>query len=129
LSAFAGTKALLILSDGNDTGSIHHLDQALEEVHRAGASVYAIRYPDPLSQSVGDGLTRLAAETGGAELAPPAGDYSAAFDSIQHDLRSRYVLTFRPETGGDPTHRLRVEVSRPGLSVRSRLQYYLPPAQ
>lgn len=127
LSAFAGTKALLILSDGNDTGSIHHLDQALEEVHRAGALVYAIRYPDPLSQTVGDGLARLAAETGGAELAPPAGDYAAAFAGIQQDLRSRYVLTFHPETGGNPTHRLRVEVSRPGLSVRSRLQYYLPP--
>jgi Ca-activated chloride channel homolog len=129
LNAFAGAKALLILSDGNDTGSIHHLDQALEEVHRAGALVYSIRYPDPLSQSAGDGLARLAAETGGAELAPPAGDYTAAFDSIERDLRSRYVLTFRPETGGEPTHHLRVEVSRPGLSVRSRLQYFLPSAQ
>jgi len=132
LSPFTGTKALLILSDGNDTGSIHHLDQALEEVHRAGALVYAIRYPDPLSQSAGDGLARLAAETGGAELAPPAGDYNAAFDRIdriERDLRSQYVLAFRPETGGDPAHRLRVEVSRPGLSVRSRLQYFLPSAQ
>jgi Ca-activated chloride channel family protein len=129
LSLLTGAKALLILSDGNDTGSIHHLDQALEEVQRAEAVVYAIRYPDPLSRSAGDGLTRLAAETGGAELAPPAGDYSAAFDRIQRDLRSQYVLALRPETGGDPTHRLRVEVSRPGLSVRSRLQYFLPSAQ
>jgi VWFA-related protein len=126
LSPFAGVKALLILSDGIDTGSLHHLDEAIEEVHRAGALAYAIRYPDPLSQPAGDGLARLAAETGGAELAPPAGDYTVAFDSIQRDLRSHYVLTFRPETSGELTHRLRVEISRPGLSIRSRLQYYLP---
>jgi len=129
LAPLAGVKALLILSDGNDTGSTHSLDQALEEVHRVGALVYAIRYPDPLSHSIGDGLSRLAAESGGAELAPPAGNYTAALDAIQSDLRSQYILAFRPETGRDANHKLRVEVSHPGLTVRSRLQYFVPSAQ
>lgn len=127
LSRFAGSRALLILSDGNDTGSIHHLDQALEEVHRAGALVYAIRYPDPLSGLADGGLSQLAVETGGAEFPAPAGDYAAVLERIQRDLRSQYVLGFRPDGGGESRHLLRVEVSRPGLSVRSRRQYFAAP--
>lgn len=129
LSSFSGAKALLILSDGNDTGSIHHFDQALQEVQRAEALVYAIRYPDPESASVGDGLTRLAIETGGTVFAPPAGNYATALDRIERDLRSRYVLAFYSATGRGPAHQLRVELSRPGLSVRYRLQYLSSDAQ
>jgi Ca-activated chloride channel family protein len=127
LSRFTGSRALLILSDGNDTGSIHHLDQALEEVQRAGALVYAIRYPDPLSELAGGGLSQLAAETGGVEFAAPAGDYAAVLNRIQRDLRSQYVLGFHPEGGGGSRHLLRVEILRPGVSVRSRRQYFLAP--
>jgi VWFA-related protein len=127
LSRFSGSGALLILSDGNDTGSIHHLDEALEEVHRIGALAYAIRYPDPLSDLAGDGLSRLAAETGGAEFAAPAGGYAAIFGRIQRDLRSQYVLGFHPEGGGNSKHLLRVDILRPGVLVRSRRQYFLAP--
>lgn len=127
LNRFNGSRALLILSDGNDTGSIHHLDRALEEVNRAGVMVYAIRYPDPLSDVPGQGLSQLAAETGGTELPAQGGDYSALLDRIQRDLRSQYVLGFRPEAGGDSQHLLHVEIQRPGLSVRSRRQYFLAP--
>ncbi len=129
LSTFAGSKAMLILSDGNDTGSTHHFDQTLGEAHRLGAIVYAIPYPDPLSHAVGGELARLVAETGGAEFEPTGGDYAAALDRMERDLRGQYVLAFHPGTGGEPAHRLRVEVTRPGLTVRSRLQYFLPSAQ
>jgi VWFA-related protein len=127
LSRFKGRGALLILSDGIDTGSIHHLDQALDEVNRVGALAYTIRYPDPLSGLGGDGLLRLATETGGAYFEPPTGDYAAVLDRIQRDLRSQYVLGFRPEPDGNSKHLLRVEVVRPGVLIRARRQYFLPP--
>ena len=126
LSRYTGSKALLILSDGNDTGSTHHLDQALEEVQRAGALVYSVRYPDPLSHISDEGLARLAAETGGAEFTAPDGNYDAIFDRIERDLRSRYVLGVPPSEAADPVHRLRVAVTRPGLTVRARQQYVAP---
>lgn len=126
LTRFTGVRALLVLSDGNDTGSTHTLDQALTEVHRAGAIVYAIRYPDPLTDISGDGLSRLALETGGTEFAPPAGNYGRTLEQIQLDLRSHYVLGISPGSGAEPVHQLRVEVTRPNLTVRARRQYLAP---
>jgi VWFA-related protein len=126
LSRYTGARALLILSDGNDTGSTHHLDQALDEVHRTGVLAYAIRYPDPLTRTSDDGLARLAAETGGAEFPAPYGDYAPIFDRIERDLRSHYVLAISPSAATDGLHRLRVEVKRPGLTVRARRQYLAP---
>jgi hypothetical protein len=38
-----GTQALLILTDGFDTGSTHTWRQAAVEAHRADATVYAIQ--------------------------------------------------------------------------------------
>jgi VWFA-related protein len=128
LSRYEGSKALLILSDGNDTGSTHSLEQALAEVQRVGAIVYAVRYPDPLSGISDDGLARLVADTGGAEFTAPSSDYEAIFDfdRIERDLRSHYVLGISPSVAADPVHRLRVEATRPGLTVRARRQYVAP---
>jgi len=96
----------------------------MEEVLRAGAQVYVVRYPDALSQVTGDGLSRLAMETGGAEFT--RGSYETVLERIQIDLRSQYVLSFHPEASGTSNHRLRVETVRPGLFVRSRTQYVVP---
>jgi VWFA-related protein len=119
LSRFAGARALLILSDGNDTGSFHHFDETLRQVERIGALAYAIRY----GEAQADELSRLTRETGGAEFPPPDGDYRTALDRMQSDLRSHYVLTFRPDDAERGTHRLRVEVTRQGLTVRARKEY------
>jgi VWFA-related protein len=118
-----GSKALLILSDGNDTGSTHNLDAALEEVERSGAVVYAVRYPDELSPSdTSSGLSRLTVETGGMVFDPPAGDYSEILARIEADLRRRYILGFRPEPGPG-RHSLRLEVPS-GFTVRARRDYF-----
>ena len=55
----------------------------------------------------------MAAETGGAEFAAPAGDYAAVLGRIQRDLRSQYILGFHPEAGGDSKHLLRVAEALP----------------
>ena len=65
LNGPAGNKALLILSDGHDTGSTHSLSDALEEVQRSETVVYAIQYPDALSTDTSaDELRRLAERNG-----------------------------------------------------------------
>jgi VWFA-related protein len=123
LNSPQGSKALLILSDGNDTGSTHNLNAALEEAQRSGAVVYAIRYPDELTSSdTSTGLGTLTAETGGMIFDPPAGDYSEILARIEADLRKRYILGFRPEPGPG-RHSLRIEVPS-GLTVRARRDYF-----
>jgi Ca-activated chloride channel family protein len=131
LRAREGAKALLLLTDGNDTGSTHSADAALEEVEGAGATVYAIRYPDALAGSAAgaDGLTALAERTGGILFQPPGGDYAEILRRIESDLRSRYVLGIpAADSAAGVRHRLRVEVARPGLTVRHRAEYLAPPA-
>jgi VWFA-related protein len=130
LSGPPANKALLILSDGNDTGSTHHFDAALEEVQQSGAVVYAVKYPDGLSADASsDDLHRLTDETGGILFDPPVGeDYSGIISRIEADLRAHYVLGFRPEsTGSDAQHHsLKVEVRRSGATVRARREYSGP---
>ena len=123
LSGPAGNKALLILSDGNDTGSTHGFDAALEEVQRSGAVVYAVEY-----DAASDNLRRLADETGGILFDPPSADYSEIISRIEADLRARYILGFRPEAAGSDAqrHSLKVEVRRSGAIVRARREYLGP---
>ncbi len=119
--------ALLILSDGNDTGSKHWLGDALEEVQRSGTVVYAIGYPDPLSGfDVEGGLSRLTNETGGILFDPSSTKYPEILARIEADLRSRYIIGFRSGAVGDKgrRHSLRIETARPELTVRTGREYF-----
>jgi VWFA-related protein len=121
------SKALLILSDGNDTGSKHWLSDALEEVQRSGTTVYAVKYPDSLSGFDADGgLFRLADETGGVLFDSSNTKYSEILARIEADLRSRYIIGFRPGAigGKSQRHLLRIEAARPELTVRTRREYF-----
>ncbi len=129
LNGAAGNKALLILSDGNDTGSTHSFDEAREEVQRTGAVVYAIQYPDALSAEPPSGeLRRLAEETGGRLFELHGMDYSDVLGQIAADLRGPYVIGFRPESSGaeGQRHSIGVEVVRPGVTVLARREYFGP---
>src|SRR3984893_4885590 len=114
LRRFTGSKALVILSDGNDTGSTYKLKAALEEVQRADAAVYAVQYPDPVAALISNRLSVLTEQTGGVLFRPPGTDYGEILSRIESDLRSRYILGFRP-LSEEGSHELKVEVTRPGV--------------
>ncbi len=98
-----GRKALILITDGVDMGSLTPIDTAIEYAQRADSMVYCIRYFDPRGYyRAGRGLfggagkkgtkalKRLAAQTGG--LAFQVGeDYmlSQIFTLIEQDLRSQ----------------------------------------
>ena len=126
LRALTGAKAILILTDGFDTGSTHTLSQAIDETQRADASVYAIEYPGALGTRYAPDLYRLAGATAGAWFSSPAGNYDSIVSRLETDLRRRYVLGFRPEklTFNKPRHDLRIEVIRPDLTVRAKRAYF-----
>jgi VWFA-related protein len=128
--AAASAKAILMLTDGFDTGSTHRLLQAIEQVQRADAAVYAIQYPGALGGRYAPDLYRLAGATAGTWFAPPKGNYDPIVSRLETDLRRRYVLGFRPEklSFNKSRHELRIEVGRPGLTVRARKTYFDPGA-
>lgn len=116
-----GSKALVILSDGADTGSTHSLAEAIRECNRAGVNAYAIR------TSSAPGLTQLAQQTGGADFEPPNGNFAPVFARIEADLRSRYILGFQAASGAPgETHKIVVQVRRPGVVIRARTEYAVP---
>ncbi len=127
LRPLIGNKALLILTDGFDTGSTHTWQQAAAEAHRADAAVYAIQYPGGFGGVFAPDLYRLISETGGASFRPPEGNLDPIVSRLETDLRRRYVLGFRPEKlSGKTRHQVEVEVTRADLTVRARKVYFNP---
>jgi len=120
-----GNKALLILTDGFDSGSTRSWPQAVQEVQRADATVYAIQYRSKFGGSFAPDLYRLVEAAGGACFRAPDGAYGPIVSRIETDLRRRYVLGFRPEKlSGKLRHDVQVEVTRPLLTVRARKTYF-----
>jgi len=128
LQPLTGNKALLILTDGFDSGSTHTWNQAADAVSRADASLYAIQYRSGFGGSFAADLYRLVRATGGTWFRAPEGEYGPIVSRLGMDLRRRYVLGFRPEKlSGKRRHEVRIEVTRPNLSVRARKTYFQDP--
>jgi VWFA-related protein len=125
LRSLPGTKALIIISDGEDTGSMHNLSRTLEEVQTSNTIVYAINVGD-LRTLLTHGLAKLASETGGEQFRPRGGNFAEIFRRIENDLRTRYMLAFRPNpaTAREGFHQLHVETTRSGVQIRARTSYY-----
>ena len=123
-----GNKALLLLTDGYDTGSAHTWRQAADEAQKSDAAVYAIQYRSSSGRSYAPDLNRLVTETGGAGFSAP-GDLRDVVTRLEIDLRRRYVLGFRPErlNLAKVRHEVRVEVTRPELTVRAKKSYWETP--
>ena len=125
-----GNKALLLLTDGFDTGSTRTWSQAAGTAQMAGTVVYAIQYRSSSGSSYAPDLYRLIAETAGTWFPAKAGELDSIVGRLETDLRRRYVIGFRPErvTLGKLRHEVRVEVRRPDYYVRDRKAYFeVPP--
>jgi VWFA-related protein len=129
LRGVKGNKALLLLTDGFDTGSVRTWSEAATAAQKADTAVYAIQYRSESGRSYAPQLYQLVAETAGTWFSAPAGDLGQIVARLETDLRGRYVVGFRPErvTFGKLRHGVRVEVTRSDLSVRARNTYFEDP--
>ncbi|HVW08959.1 MAG TPA: VWA domain-containing protein [Bryobacteraceae bacterium] len=125
LTSPSANQVLLVLSDGNDTGSTRSFTESLAELKRSGAAVYAVIYPDEMGVAPSDELQQMAGETGGASFALQGKSLASALSSIAAGIQARYILGFVPDSGAadGKVHTIRVTVRRNGVVIRARAEY------
>jgi VWFA-related protein len=91
-------KVLVVVSDGGDNASKLSFNQALEKVLGSNVVIYSIALVDPLALDRNPkALRRLADGTGGLAFEPRrVSAIPQVFQSIAHDIRSRYTLAYTP---------------------------------
>ncbi len=123
-------RAIVVISDGEDNQSEVSRAQAIEMAQRAEVIIYAISTDDSGLILRGDKiLQQLADTTGGRAFFPfKMKDITRSFAAIEDELRSQYVVSYRP-ADFDADGRFRtIEISalKKDLQVRARRGYFAP---
>jgi len=124
-------KAIVLLSDGEDNQSHVTREEAIEMAQRAEVIVYTISTNVSGLKQHGDKiLERIAEATGGRAFFPfQITDVANAFAEIQDELRSQYVLAYKPADFHADGRYHSIEIlalNQKSLHVRSRKGYFAP---
>jgi VWFA-related protein len=107
-----GRKAMVVLSDGDDTSSLVPWEDALAFAERSGVAIYTVGL-DVGAGSLGirDKLQKLASETGGRTyFVDKASELAGVYAQIDRELRSQYLLAFSPDPPAKEGERHALEV-------------------
>jgi VWFA-related protein len=121
-------RALILLTDGDDTSSRMKMHEAIEKAQKADALIYAIGIGDRYQFNVNEGaLRKIAGETGGRAYFPKhERDLNDAFAQIQRDLREQYLVAYSPTNKArDGSYRkIEIQVINPELKQQNlKLNY------
>jgi Ca-activated chloride channel homolog len=123
-------KAIIIVSDGEDNQSEFSKAQAIEMAQRAEVIIYAISTDDSGLVMRGDKvLQQLAEATGGRVFFPfKMKDITHSFAAIEDELRSQYVVSYKPaDFDADGRYRsIEISTLKKDLQVRARKGYFAP---
>jgi Ca-activated chloride channel homolog len=124
-------RAIILVSDGDDTHSHVTREEAIEMAERADVIVYTISTNVSGTKGTGDKvLERIADATGGRAFFPfQMRDVANAFAEIQLELRSQYALSYRPADFKADGHFRTIEIvanDHKNLRVKARRGYYAP---
>jgi len=118
-------RALVVLSDGHDTGSHLDFEEVLDATRRSSVIVYAVslrtdEHGRPLA--VPYELAQLAFDTGGHTFTPRGRTLASIYEEIAGELRHSYRLGYVPERerADGYWHRVAVRLSDPNAIVRTR---------
>lgn len=127
LGGLEGRRAMIVITDGEDSISRFGFDEALEYATRSQVSIYPIALKNGArSVQARSALMRLAKQTGGRmfEVERPSG-LEGIYATIEEELHSQYLLAYQSSRSeGDEFREVEIEVARPGLQVRAAPGYY-----
>jgi VWFA-related protein len=138
LNQESGRKAMILLTDGEDEGSNHKIQDAIAAAQKSNVLVYVILIADRgfyggFGYSGYSAMSRLTQETGGRliDVGNNGKKLEAAFQQIEDELRTQYVASYTPSNtkldGG--FRKLGVECRGDGMKVQVRKGYYATPPQ
>jgi VWFA-related protein len=123
-------RALILVSDGDDNYSRAQESDAIKMCQRAETIVYTISTNVSPSRDKGDDVLRAISEaTGGRAFYPTRiEDVAAGFHNIEEELRSQYLLVYRPaELKQDGAFRtIYLHALDPRYQVRAQKGYFAP---
>ncbi len=123
-----GRRAMVLLSDGEDTASTIGFRETLEYAKRSGVAVYTIGLRiGKTSTGVRRKLASLSQETGGRTFfIKTAVELDAVYAEIERELRSQYLLAYNSDQEGEPDvyHEIEVKVRKGKLEARTIRGYY-----
>lgn len=123
-----GKKAIVILSDGQDSSSHYTFAEALEYARRSGVAIYTVGIDMPHKDiDVRAKLQRLADETGGRSFfIAAATELERVFGIVEEELRSQYLLAYQStnQKRDDKYRTIEVKMAKPGLEAKTLRGYY-----
>ena len=134
LQSQTGRKVMVILTDGQDEGSQYKIKDAIEAAQKANVIVYPILIADRgFYASYGEiymgssAMQQLAEQTGGRviNVGNNGRRLEDAFDQIQDELRTQYLLSYTPTNKkADGTYRKIEMTCGKDMKVQARKGYY-----
>jgi Ca-activated chloride channel family protein len=123
----SGRRAIVLLSDGEDTSSSIPFRDALEYARRSGVVIYPVGLDVGSFGTVRAHLNDLAQETGGrAFFIKKVEELASVYQVIERELRNQYLLAYssdRPAQEGQ-YRQVEVKLGRSGLKARTIRGYY-----
>lgn len=118
----SGRRAVIVVTDGQDTSSLLKLEDVSGEAVRQLLPIFPIGFGS-VDQAA---LTRLGELTGGeASTKPSSAELTAQYDLILERLRQQYLITFTTQAladGGD--HPVIVRVNYQGIEAEAEASFY-----
>ena len=126
-SGLQGKRAIILLSDGEDSSSRHSFDEALTFAQRSGTAIYSIGIGMGTKDiRVRGSLEKLARLTGGdAYFISSAAELEKIYERIENELRTQYLLGYQSTQGDSQDFRyIEVEATVDGVRTRTIPGYY-----
>jgi VWFA-related protein len=127
-SGVSGRRAMVVLTDGEDTASENSFDDALGYARRMGVTIYTIGVSIPSTKvQTRWQINKLASATGGKSFfVSEKSGLDKIYAEIDRELRTQYLIAYtsNSEKPADELRKIKVEVDRKGLKVRTITGYY-----
>lgn len=123
-------RAIVMLTDGDDTSSISSYSEVTKSVARAGIPIYFIVYNTGTETRLRDveRLKYLASQTGGFVAVATEQNLQAKYNEIEKDLRAQFAILYQVTDYAKQNEwrRVRVLLSSPKLTARTIRGYFAP---